>query len=230
MSEREHVVRVALIDEQVLWRRGIASLLNDRKGFGVTHESPSVDELSRSRLVEEPPDVVIAGPGLACSAEDVVRELRKVIPASRLLAIVAPGAETCAAFKADTLGYSALSTLATVDELFGAIHDVSAERRYRCQHIARCLQSRTEASSSARPLSALSAREMEVMLGLLKGKRLKEIAGEMDVTQKSVHSYRTRMMDKLALNNITELVQYALHCGLLSPGMPRATGGSTKRD
>lgn len=223
MIVKENVVRVALVDEQVLWRKGIACLLGERRGFGVAHESPTIKGLPQSSLAESPPDVVIAGPGLACSAEDVVRELRDVVPASRLLAVVAPGSEACAWFKADTLGYSALSTLATVEELYGAVLAVSANRRYCCPHILRNIDARDEKAVQARPLSTLSAREMEVMLGLLKGKRLKEIAGEMDVTQKSVHSYRTRMMVKLGLGNITELVQYALHCGLLSPGMPRTT-------
>jgi DNA-binding NarL/FixJ family response regulator len=222
MIGKENVVQVALVDEQILWRRGIACLLKDRKGFGIAHESPTIAGLAQARFADNPPDVVIAGPGLACSAENVVHELRAVVPANRLLAVVAPGAEACAWFKADTLGYSALSTMATVEELYGAVLAVSASRRYSCPHILRSLESRTEANANARPLSTLSAREMEVLLGLLKGKRLKEIAGEMDVTQKSVHSYRTRMMVKLGLGNITELVQYALHCGLLSPGMPRA--------
>ena len=119
--------------------------------------------------------------------------------------------------QANAYGYNTVSTLASEDEFFQALETVDAARPYRCPRIAQCVESSAGKPPRAAALATLSAREMEVLMGLLRGKRLKEIAGEMDVTQKSVHSYRTRMMDKLGLENITDVVRYALHCGMLDP-------------
>ena len=63
---------------------------------------------------------------------------------------------------------------------------------------------------------ALSDREYEVMLGIARGKRIRELAEELALSEKTVSTYRTRILRKLGCESNAEIVQYALSHNLLS--------------
>lgn len=65
------------------------------------------------------------------------------------------------------------------------------------------------------PHESLSDREYEVMLGIARGKRIREIADELSLSEKTVSTYRTRVLRKLACASNAEIVQYALSHNLL---------------
>lgn len=66
------------------------------------------------------------------------------------------------------------------------------------------------------PHQRLSDREFQVLLGLAAGKRIKEIAREMNISVKAVSTYRARVLDKMGMENNARLTIYALRNGLLS--------------
>jgi DNA-binding NarL/FixJ family response regulator len=66
----------------------------------------------------------------------------------------------------------------------------------------------------------LSEREREVLILLAWGNSNKEIAGELDLSTKTVETYRVRISEKLGLRSRTELVRYALRQGWLSEANP----------
>ena len=164
MTKQERIVRVALVDEQVLWRRGIACLLHNRQGFDLAQESRSAEDLAREVTTGKAPDVVVAGPGLGCSVDMAFRSLNRYIPAHRFIAMIAPGTESCAWFQANAYGYNTVSTLASEDEFFQALEIVDAARPYRCPRIAQCVESSAGQTPRAAALATLSAREMEVLM------------------------------------------------------------------
>ncbi|WP_197528745.1 helix-turn-helix transcriptional regulator [Maridesulfovibrio salexigens] len=61
----------------------------------------------------------------------------------------------------------------------------------------------------------LSPREYQVFLLLIQGKRIKEVANELDITGNTASTYRSRIMKKLNISSITELIQYAMRQGLI---------------
>jgi DNA-binding CsgD family transcriptional regulator len=67
------------------------------------------------------------------------------------------------------------------------------------------------------PLSRLSAREREVLKLVVDGKTSKEIATMIGVKPASVHTYRSRIMAKLEINDIASLVRFAIRQGLIRP-------------
>ena len=67
------------------------------------------------------------------------------------------------------------------------------------------------------PGDPLSARERQVLQLVAEGKSTKAAATALDISVKTVETYRTRMMEKLHLHNIASLVCYAVRCGLVQP-------------
>jgi DNA-binding CsgD family transcriptional regulator len=67
------------------------------------------------------------------------------------------------------------------------------------------------------PLSRLSPREREVLKLVVDGKTSKEIATMIGVKPASVHTYRSRIMAKLEINDIASLVRFAIRQGLIRP-------------
>jgi DNA-binding NarL/FixJ family response regulator len=66
-------------------------------------------------------------------------------------------------------------------------------------------------------LEALSAREREVLQLLAAGRRTQEIAELLGLGVKSVETYRSRLMNKLGIDNVAGLVRFAIRAGLVSP-------------
>jgi DNA-binding CsgD family transcriptional regulator len=67
------------------------------------------------------------------------------------------------------------------------------------------------------PVSRLSPREREVLKLVVDGKTSKEIASMIGVKPASVHTYRSRIMAKLEINDIASLVRFAIRHGLIRP-------------
>ena len=63
----------------------------------------------------------------------------------------------------------------------------------------------------------LSEREIEVLRLLAEGRRTKEIAEVLDISAKTVETYRSRIMLKLGIDNLAELVKFAVRAGIASP-------------
>ena len=72
-------------------------------------------------------------------------------------------------------------------------------------------------NAKAAPLSRLSPREREVLKLVVEGTSSKEIAARIGVAPSSIHTYRSRIMNKLEIDNIASLVRFAIRNGLIRP-------------
>jgi two-component system, LuxR family, response regulator FixJ len=63
----------------------------------------------------------------------------------------------------------------------------------------------------------LSQRETQVLRGLVDGKKNKDVAVELGITERTVEAHRARLMLKLQLGNVSELVRYAIAHGIIQP-------------
>jgi len=107
-------------------------------------------------------------------------------------------------------------------EIIRAVHAVYAGRRYLSQKIADqtiddYLYQR-KPGQTADPLAQLSAREHEVLQLVVEGKASAEIANLLCLSPNSVKTYRSRLMQKLNLNDLPSLVKFAIQHGLTPPG------------
>jgi two-component system invasion response regulator UvrY len=91
-----------------------------------------------------------------------------------------------------------------------AIRDVISGKRYLCQNIANNLVFETLLGSKPTPFSKLSKRESEVVKMILQGKNIQEMSQVLELSDKTINTYRYRLYNKLAIKNDVELTKLAV--------------------
>lgn len=117
------------------------------------------------------------------------------------------------ALKYGASGYLTKDTAS--EELLMAVKKVSEGGKYISQALAENLASSFNNSSNKQKHETLSSREFEIMLRLANGKSLQEIGDELFISNKTVSTYRSRIMEKLELSKNTELTRYCISNNLV---------------
>ncbi len=141
---------------------------------------------------------------------DVLAELKELRPKMPVLVLSAFPEEDYAlrAFKLGAAGY--VSKQSASDELLTAIRKALAGGRYVTPLLAEKLAGAMAGESPATPHELLSNRELQVLRSIAAGKTIKEIAGELALSEKTVGTYRTRISEKMRLATNVELTRYAM--------------------
>ncbi|VFS58083.1 Response regulator uvrY [Leminorella grimontii] len=116
--------------------------------------------------------------------------------------------------QAGASGY--LSKGAAPDEVINAIRAIASGQRYIGADIARQMALSQLAPEADTPLSALSERELQIMMMITKGLKVNEIAEALNLSPKTVNSYRYRMFSKLNISGDVELTHLAIRHGIVS--------------
>jgi two-component system response regulator NreC len=181
------------------------------------------EALSMARSGE--PDIVILaismpGPGRVHAIE----ELRRAAPGAQVIVLTTneDRAHVQAALQAGAMGYVART--ADPAELVSAIHAVRAGRIFFDSSLSAETPAAppTNAPESRRTDFDLSARELQVLRLLAQGHSNQEIATHIDLSVKTIETYRHRISVKLGLNSRAEMYQVALKHGLLAPDTEQA--------
>jgi DNA-binding NarL/FixJ family response regulator len=115
--------------------------------------------------------------------------------------------------KAGALGY--MTKESAPEELISAIRKVATGRRYISSKLAEEMAVALDTNTAKLPHQLLSNREFQVMRMLASGKTLKDIADEIMISEKTVTTYRARILEKMKLKNNTEITIYAIENKLL---------------
>jgi two-component system, NarL family, invasion response regulator UvrY len=108
-----------------------------------------------------------------------------------------------------------ISKASSVDDFIKSVYAVLEGRSYVSQSLARNLIRQVRPGSQSSHHEILSERESEVMLKLAGGMTIKEVATEMNLSSKTISTYRARLMQKLNLKSLAEVVRYCLNHGLI---------------
>jgi DNA-binding NarL/FixJ family response regulator len=101
------------------------------------------------------------------------------------------------------------------EALLQAIRTVAQGRRYVSARTAELLADELGGGGSAAPHEKLSDRELQVFLRLARGESVSDIADVLNLSVKTVSTYRTRLLEKLGVGSNAELATYALRHGLI---------------
>jgi DNA-binding NarL/FixJ family response regulator len=115
------------------------------------------------------------------------------------------------ALEAGALGY--LTKDSSPELLVDAVHHVLAGRSYVDPSLSGALI-RGERAGSSEPIEHLSARERQVLVALVNGRSVMEIAEELHLAPNTVSTYKARLMEKLGQSTLSDLVRYAMRHGL----------------
>lgn len=100
-------------------------------------------------------------------------------------------------------------------EIVNAIRTLARGRKYISAAVAEQLAGGLDPTAAKEPHELLSERELQVFLRLAKGESIGHIAEGMSLSVKAVDTYRTRVMEKMALKSNSDLTYYALKAGLI---------------
>jgi DNA-binding NarL/FixJ family response regulator len=210
-------LRVVLADDHAVVREGLKALIGAQPGMELVGEA--ADGRSACRLVEQLlPDVVVMDvsmPGM--SGAQAAEELRRACPRVKVLALTVHEDKGYLRqlLEAGAAGY--VLKRAAAEELVHAIRTVAAGGVY----LDPALAGKVVGSFVRKPPGAgaagadLSEREAEVVSLVAAGHSNKEIAGRLELSVKTVETYKARSLEKLGLSSRADLVRYALQRGWL---------------
>jgi len=209
------MLRVAIVDDHQIVRAGFRELLGEEIGISIAFEAASGEE-ALNRLRETACDVVLLDLSLpGQSGIDVLRTVRQRHADVAVLVLSGFPEERYALAMVRNGASGYLSKDCQREDLLQAIRTVAQGRRYLSARTAELLAEELLGDGTAPPHTALSEREMQVFLRLAKGASVSEIADSLHLSVKTVSTYRTRLLEKLALGSNAALAAYALRNGLL---------------
>jgi DNA-binding NarL/FixJ family response regulator len=206
------MARIFVVDDHPLVRDGLAGIINRQPDMVCCGEAASIAEAQKG-ITECKPDVAIidlrlkAGDGL-----EFIKSLRSQYPALRMLVLSQSDESLYAerALRAGALGYVMKEQAA--EEVLRAIRTVLAGGVYVSHALLTLLLRRAIDHSSGSPageLEHLTDRELHVLQLVGAGMKTQEIAMHLNLSGKTVETYRERLKHKLGVANAVALTQYA---------------------
>ena len=209
------MIQVGIVDDHAIVRSGLRQYLSEHVDVRVVGEAANGREaidLVRNTAV----DVLIMDlsmPGQ--SGLDALAMLRAKSPDTGILILCGHPEEHYAMnlIRQGASGY--LNKECEPSEILEAIRTIALGRRYITPVVAELLAQQLYRKDDAPVHEQLSEREFQVFLKLAKGATASEIAEILSLSVKTVSTYRTRLMEKMALSSNSDLTYYALKNGLV---------------
>jgi len=210
------MIHLLIADDHQMVRQGFRRIVEAHSDMEIVAEAASGGELFEV-LSTASPDVLlldISMPGAGFM--EIMGTLRRTHPELPVLVVSMHAEEHWAiqALKAGAAGY--LTKNHSAEELAEGIRRVFGGGRYITPSVADSMARQFGSERRPSTLDTLSKREFEVLRGLGSGKMLKTVARELDLSPKTVSTYRTRILEKLGLSSTSDLIRFALEHDLVS--------------
>ncbi len=209
--------RILIIDGHEVVREGLKKILDEQCGPTVVGEaSASSEALTLAR--EREWDVAVLALALnGRGGLEVLKELKRIRSQMPVLIFTMHSEAHYArrAFKAGAAGY--ITKDSPRGEVVKAINKVLEGGRYVSAAIAESLSADLARGTDLPPHEILSDREFEVLRWIGLGKTVSEIASVLSLSDKTVSTYRARLLEKMGLQTNAQLIRYAIHNKLVDP-------------
>jgi DNA-binding NarL/FixJ family response regulator len=214
-------LRILVADDHGLVRRGARALLQSRRGWRVVGEAANGREAVQ-KAIELKPDVAVVDIGMPeLDGVEVTRQIREAVPDAKVLVLTMHDSDQMVrrALDAGACGYLLKSDL--TDSLAKAVKAVSEGKRFLTPKVSEIvlegfLKTRSQHQQGRRAGDRATPREIEIIRLLAEGKSNKEIAALLGITVRTVETHRAKIMLKLGLHSLAELIHYALRNGIAS--------------
>lgn len=213
------MIRILLADDHALFRAGIRRILEEQADFTLVAEAASgLDALTMAIALK--PDVVVMDIGMKClNGVEATSQLLARLPSAAVLILSMHSDEryVTGAVKAGARGF--LLKDSVEQGLIEGVREVHAGRAFFSPAIAKILNERNSTYSGKPPADdsydTLTDRERHIYQLLAEGNSSKEIAGQLEISVHTVETHRTRIMEKMRLHGIAELVLSAVRRGMV---------------
>jgi DNA-binding NarL/FixJ family response regulator len=211
-------LRVFLADDHMVVREGLKSLVNAQPDMHVVGEADNGGAAWRAAS-ELAADVVVMDVSMPeMSGAEATERLRRECPQVKVLALTVYEDKSYLRQMLDAGASGYVLKRAVTDELVRAIRTVAAGGSYVDPTLAGSLVNsffNQETAEGRAPVGELSERESQVLRFIAWGYSNKEIGWKLNISAKTVDTYKLRLMEKLSLRSRTDIVRYALRQGLL---------------
>ncbi|HEY2973458.1 MAG TPA: response regulator transcription factor [Pyrinomonadaceae bacterium] len=207
--------KILIIEDHEIVRHGLKKILNEQPDENTFGEASTASEALRL-IAEQNWDLVVLDLTLGGrSGLEVLKELKELRPRLPVLILTMHSEEQYArrAFKAGAAGY--ITKDSPRAELVRAINKVAEGGRYVSHALAEELVIDLERGSDGPPHQILSDREFEVMCLIASGKTVGEIAVLLSLSDKTISTYRARLLEKMGMKTNAELTHYAIQNSLV---------------
>lgn len=211
------MIRVMIVDDHAIVRRGLRLILNDTRDIKVTLEAASGNE-ALTGIRQSCWDVLmldIAMPGK--SVLDLIKISKSENPAKPILVLSSYPEDQYAIrmLRAGADGY--LSKESAPELLVEAIHKLASGGKFVSSSLAEMIVCEMHGDKNDDQSHAkLTDKEFQVLVKFAQGKRISDIAQEFSISSKTASTYRARILKKLNLSTNTELVRYAIQHNLVN--------------
>lgn len=210
-----NAISVLIVDDHVVVAEGLKHLVeaqSDMRVIGCVEDGREAVRVAR----ETRPDVVLMDLSMPeLNGAEATRAIVANDPRCRVivLSMYSEREHVRRALKAGAVGYVVKRSAAK--EVVEAIRAAYAGQRYLSARVADVVLEDSSADSDD-SLARLSAREREVLQLIAEGRTGAEIAERLTLSQKTVETYRARLIEKLGIRDVPGLVRFAIQRGLVS--------------
>lgn len=221
MNRDTKKLRLLLADDHEFVRRGIRGLLQTQCGWKVVGEAVNGREaVNKAKTLK--PDVVIMDISMPeLDGLKATRQIRQAAPSTELVILTMHESDQLVrrVLEAGARGYVLKSDLATF--LVKAVKNVSKGRRFLTPKVSeivldRFLKTGNQPEQTEGSRGRPTPREVEIIRLLASGNANKEIASVLGISVRTVETHRAKVMLKLGLHSLVELVHYAMRMGIAS--------------
>lgn len=210
------MIKIVIADDHHLLREGLKNIIQKSMDMKIVGEAANWNELMPI-LENDLPDILILDitmPGR--NGLEILKEIKEKYTALPVLILSIHPEERFAvrAFQSGAWGY--LTKSAIPEELMNAIRKIAIEKRkYISSSVAEELVSKITRSNTEPLHDSLSNREFQIMRMIANGKTVSDISKELSLSPQTIHTYRTRIKEKMGLSSDVEITHYAINNNLI---------------
>lgn len=216
------MTRIAVASSLSLLREGMKRIISSHKDLTVIGEYTGFEQLCSCQPTRYEEVLVIANPFVVLN-EEVLRTIRSRLPECQIILIAHRDAMRHGLNGLASEVRGLLTTDCSVACLPDAIRAVAAGRVYVNESVSELFAHDLKMLKTTRRHASLTKREFEILKELSLGKKCTTIGAELGISVKTVSTYKARILEKIGMTSVPELVQYAMEIGILdNPSHQRA--------
>lgn len=212
------MIKIVIAGDHAIVREGLKRIVSSAEGLELVAEAKDGNEVMQ-QVRAQAFDVLVLDlsmPGR--NGMETIKLVRAERPGVRIL-VLSMHQELQYAVRAIKCGASGYLTKESAPEqLVLAIRKIAAGGAYVSAEVAEQLALHAMPGSSALPHESLSPREFEVLRLLVNGASVTSIAGQINLSVKTVSSHKTNLLQKMGLQSQSDLIHYAIKHGLVDQG------------